>query len=107
MAFFKKDLFKENKELDGKFKKKKVVTYAEYTPPPPKEKKYVPGDLNYKNHEPGSIEWMIIWRNHPELQDEMLKWKTKNVFILCPQRQQRIALEVCKREAERNGCSCD
>jgi len=33
-----------------------------------------PQNTDYKSIKPGSPEWIKIWTNHPELQDEMMAW---------------------------------
>ena len=96
MSFFLSDLF-ENKPLDEKYVKK------EEEKPKPQPVKLA--TTHYEDTFPGTAEWMAVWRDHPELQQEMLEY-TKKHFVWCPDREQRICIFVCLHKQEKEYCKC-
>jgi hypothetical protein len=52
--------------------------------------------------EPGTDEWMQIWRANPELQSKMLEYAKKR-YVWCKERQQKVAFVICYNKCEK-GC---
>ena len=49
--------------------------------------------------EPGTKDWMDVWNANPELQEKMIEY-SKNKYVFCNQRGQRVAFLVCYSKCE-------
>ena len=82
------------------------IFYAKDDPLKPKSHEVVKQDntiqttRNYKKFAPGTAGWMIVWKSHPDLQEEMVEFKRK-YYLWCPIREQRLNYEICKNNQEK------
>lgn len=84
MSFFLSDLFDKDK-VKKEFLKEAPV--------------YVPEKKNYDVLEPGTPEWMEVWKMYPELQEKMVEYAKKKV-IWCEHREQRVNVLVCVKRCK-------
>ena len=65
--------------------------------------KQITEEAAFKRFRPDDREWKMIWKAHPELQEEMLKFydelqnERRSQFMWCKQKECRIPIVVCER----------
>ena len=50
--------------------------------------------------EPGSTEWMEVWRANPDLQPKMIEY-AKNKYVWCDYREQKVAFLICYSKCDK------
>ena len=103
------DLFKD-KEVDEKLFKKKYTKIEDVSADSKEYEEYLQNleeiaeKAEFWKVDPGTQSWMIIWKSHPELQEQMIEMM-KHKFIWCEDRQQYISALVCKNNYNNDICN--
>jgi hypothetical protein len=89
MDFFLKDKF--DKKPDERFIKKKKKWYDFDKP--------LELDCIPDNIEPGTKEWIHVWKHNPKLQEKMLEY-SRYKYVWCERREARISVVICLKKCE-------